>query len=91
MEKQRNWEQLLNEIQPQQAPHFLFTRIEERLKSRKKLYFSPTTSKVLAACLIGLLSINILLITKLPNKKNESQSIANAMGITSSENIYNQP
>ena len=91
MEKQKNWEQLLSEVQPQKAPHFLFTRIESKLEVQKKMYFSPVVSKVLAACVIGLLAVNILLITKLPKSSNENQSIVNSMGMTSSENIYDQP
>lgn len=86
-----NWEGTLSSVKRQEVPPFLFTRIEARIDTLKKGYFTPALSKALLFGVICLITVNAFTFISNPLKKNDTEVLIKSFGVITSENIYEQP
>lgn len=86
-----NWEDTLSTIQRKEVPPFLFTRIEARIDTLKKGYYTPVLSKALLFGMICLITVNAFTFISNPLKKNDAEVLIKSFGVITSENIYEQP
>lgn len=84
--------EILKKITPVDAPPFLLTRIQERLRTTTKTVASTQwqITFVLTSIIMLVLNIGILLKVISTTKETGMDTVANAMHISTTNDIYNE-
>lgn len=79
---------ILDQVQKVNAPPFLLTRIQQRIRNKKESQFSPTISWVLSLSLAIIVVVNGAVLTNMIIASKQEKTLLQSMNLLPNNELY---
>ena len=79
---------ILDQVQKVNAPPFLLTRIQQRIRNKKESQFSPTLSWVLSLGLAIIVVVNGAVLTNMIIASKQEKTLLQSMNLLPNNELY---
>jgi len=79
---------ILDQVQKVNAPPFLLTRIQQRIRNKKESQFSPTLSWVLSLSLAIIVVVNGAVLTNMIIASKQEKNLLQSMNLLPNNELY---
>ena len=79
---------ILDQVQKVNAPPFLLTRIQQRIRNKKESQFSPTLSWVLSLSLAIIVVVNGAVLTNMIIASKQEKTLLQSMNLLPNNELY---
>ncbi len=80
--------ELLSKIEQVDAPHFLMTRIQQKIENRKADFLKPRWVLAISASLMLIIAFNFFLVSNSEQESKSTSNVVQAMNMETNNSLY---